>query len=116
MRKSSLCKRPVIRGKGGAHENGFRSSKGGCTGYLAHPFKNQQEKSCVEHVARAVEKVEMRRSWSSTASVADGGEPDLRSGEKCYRQRKLGRVMHGMCLGTQAHLRSPYRGWVFRDD
>ena len=36
----------------------------------------------MEHFARAVEKVEMIRSWSSTASVAGGGEPDLRSGEK----------------------------------
>ncbi len=35
--------------------------------------------------------------------------------KKCYRQRKLVRFTPVMRLGILANLRSPYRGWVFRE-
>src|SRR5215472_12112757 len=57
MRKSSLCKRPVIRGKGGAHENGFRSSKGGCTGNYLGTLKRRKNRMPVQSGLQSGEQV-----------------------------------------------------------
>jgi len=49
-------------------------------------------------------------SRAQRVSVAGGSEPDLRSGEKCYRLRKLVRVSHVMRLGTQTDLTVALQG------
>jgi len=41
--------------------------------------------------------------------MAGGCGPDLRPGEKCYRRRKLTRVIHVMRLGTEAALTAALR-------